>query len=217
VRDGDVFLEHIQSYRDTLAAPERASLEPLIAAATAERARARERLLKNLASQKYNTLKYEFAEFLCTPGVGVLPAPEPGITQRVRDFAGSAIWRRYELWRAYEAKLAGATNETLHQARIAGKRFRYTLEFFAEALGARVDLALEPVIALQENLGQLQDEVTARAHVAALGLAGDAGAQSYLAARGAEREQLLAELPRYWEKVDSGTYRRRLFELIVKL
>ncbi len=217
VRDGDVFLEHIEEHRDALPVPERASLQPLIAAATAERTQARERLLKDLASRQYNKFKREFAEFLSTPGAGALPAPEPGIIERVRDFAGSAIWRRYELWRAYESVLHGAANETLHQARIAGKRLRYTLEFFAEALGSRVDQALEPVIALQENLGQLQDEVTARAHVASLGLADDFGAQSYLATRGAERERLLAELPKQWEKVDSGTFRRRLFEMIVKL
>jgi len=217
VRDGDVFLEHIAAHRDALPASERASLEPLVAAATGERTQARETLLKDLDSRQYNKFKREFAEFLSTPGAGVLPAPEPGITERVRDFAGSAIWRRYELWRAYAGIFQGATNETLHQARIAGKRFRYTLEFFAEALGPRVDQALEPMIALQENLGALQDDVTARAHVAALGLADDLGAQSYLAARGAERELLLAELPKRWEKVDSGTFRRRLFELIVKL
>ena len=53
--------------------------------------------------------------------------------------------------------------------------------------------------------------------MAALGLADDPGAQSYLAIRGAERERLLAELPKCWDRVDSGTFRRRLFELIVKL
>jgi len=63
----------------------------------------------------------------------------------------------------------------------------------------------------------LQDGVVARAHVDALGLAEDQGAQTYLAARDAERAPLLAELPRLWEKVASATYRRQLFELSVKL
>jgi CHAD domain-containing protein len=147
----------------------------------------------------------------------VLDAPEPGISERVRDFAGSAIWRRYELRRAYEVALPNATNETLHQARIAGKRFRYTLEFFAEALGKQVEQTLAPLTALQENLGTLQDSVVARAHVAALGLTDDQGAQAYLAARDAEHDAHLAEMPRRWEKVGSATYRRKLFELIVKL
>jgi len=217
VRDGDVFLEHIVAHRDALPGGARTALDPLIEAAGAERAQARKALLDDLASRRYVKFKRAFAAFLTTPGAGVLPSPEPGITERVRDFAGSAIWRRYELWRAYEVVLPHAASETLHQARIAGKRFRYTLEFFAEALGPNVEQVLAPLVALQENLGSLQDEVTARAHVAALGLADDPGAQAYLAAREAERADLLADLPRRWEKVASATYRRRLFELIVKL
>jgi CHAD domain-containing protein len=217
VRDGDVFLEHATAYRASLPEAERARLDPLIDAASAARADARSQLLADLQAKRYHKFKRDFAEFLTTPGAGTLESPEPGIVERVRDFAGSAIWRRYELWRAYEVALPSATNETLHQARIAGKRFRYPLEFFAEALGPNVELALAPLVALQENLGSLQDGVTARAHIAALGLADDPGAQAYLSAREHDRAALLAELPQRWEKVASATYRRRLFELIVKL
>ena len=217
VRDGDVFLEHITSAQAALPEAARAQLDHLIAAVSAERAQARAQLLADLQSKRYHKLKRDFAAFLTTPGAGTLEAPEPGITERMRDFAGSAIWRRYELWRAYEVVLPKAESETLHQARIAGKRFRYTLEFFADALGPRVEQALTPLIALQENLGALQDDVTARAHVAALGLADDPGTQEYLAAREQDRAALLAELPRLWEKVVSATYRRRLFEMILKL
>lgn len=217
VRDGDVFLEHLHTHRDTLPEDERPALDTLIATVTTERANARRALLDDLASKRYRAFKREFGEFLSTPGAGALPPPEPGVTQRVRDFAGSAIWRRYELWRAYETILPNGDDATLHQARIAGKRFRYTLEFFAEVLGERVDTVLDPLIALQECLGDLQDGVTAREHMAALGLADDAGAQAYLATRTTERAPKLAELPRLWDRVDSGTYRRRLFELIVKM
>ena len=217
VRDGDVFLEHVTAYYAAQPAADRAQLDRLIAAVSAERAQAREQLLATLEAKRYHKLKRDFAAFLTTPGAGTCESPEPGIIARVRDFAGSAIWRRYELWRAYESVLPNAENETLHQARIAGKRFRYTLEFFADALGPNIEQALTPLIALQENLGALQDGVTARAHIAALGLADDPGTQAYLAAREQDRAALLAELPRLWEKVASATYRRRLFEMIVKL
>jgi CHAD domain-containing protein len=216
VRDGDVFLEHVLVYRDALPADARGRMEPLIAAVTAERAHAREQLLADFNAKRYKKLKQAFALFLTTPGADTVTT-ESGLIPRVRDFAGSAIWQRYEQWRAYETMLPSATDETLHQARIAGKRMRYTLEFFADALGPHVDQVLAPLVELQECLGALQDVVTARAHVAALGLAEDAGAQDYLAARDAEYTTHLAELPRKWEKVASTTYRRRLFELIVKL
>jgi CHAD domain-containing protein len=216
VRDGDVFLAHVVAYRDSLPADAHGRLEPLIAAVTAERAQARERLLADLDAKRYKKLKQAFALFLTTPGADTATS-ESGPTPRVRDFAGSAIWRRYEFWRAYETILPDAVDETLHQARIAGKRLRYTLEFFAEALGPHVDQVLSPLVDLQECLGALQDVVTARAHLATLGLANDPGAQDYLAARDVEHEAHLAELPRKWEKVASATYRRRLFELIVKM
>jgi CHAD domain-containing protein len=216
VRDGDVFLAHVLAYRDSLPAEAHAGLEPLIAAVRAERAQARARLLADLDAKRYTKFKQAFALFLTTPGADAA-APESGLTPRVRDYAGSAIWQRYEQWRAYETMLAGATDETLHQTRIAGKHLRYTLEFFADALGPHVDQVLSPLVELQECLGALQDVVTARAHVGALGLADDGGAQAYLAARDAEHAAQLADLPRKWEKVGSATYRRRLFELIVKL
>jgi len=203
--------------REDLPEADRAKLDALIGAVSDERAQARKHLLAELDSKRYHKLKRDFSAFLTTPGAGLGESPEPGIVERVRDFAGSAIWRRYELWRAYEVVLPNAASETLHQARIAGKRFRYTLEFFADALGPNVEQALTPLIALQENLGALQDSVTARAHVATLGLADDPGTQAYLAAREHDRDVLLAELPRLWEKVASATYRRRLFEMIVKL
>jgi CHAD domain-containing protein len=217
VRDCDVFLEHVAGYREGLRADRRATLDPLVAAVAAERLEVRKKLLSDLDSKRYAKFKRAFATFLTSPGAGTLPPPEPGIIQRVRDFAGSSIWRRYELWRAYETALPGATDATLHQARIAGKHLRYTLELFADALGPNVGQVLDPLIALQECLGALQDGVTAREHVAMLGLADDAGAQEYLDARDAERDRLLAELPARWEKVASATYRRRLFELIVKM
>ena len=216
VRDGDVFLEHVIVYRESLAAEVHAQLEPLISAVSAERTQARERLLANLDAKRYKKLKRAFALFLTTPGADTIAA-EAGLTPRVRDFAGSAIWQRYEHWRAYETALAGATDATLHQTRIAGKHLRYTLEFFADALGPGVDQVLAPLVDLQECLGALQDIVTAHAHIDALGLKDDAGAQAYLAARDAERAAHLQELPGKWGTVASATYRRQLFELLNEL
>ena len=216
VRDGDVFLEHVRAYRDSLPEDSRSRLEPLIAAVADERAQARERLLADLDTKGYTKLKRAFALFLTTPGADVA-APESGPAPRVRDFIGSATWRHYEHWRVYETVLPGAVDATLHQARIAGKHLRYTLEFFADALGPEVDQVLSPLVDLQECLGALQDGVTARAHVARLGLENDAGARDYLAARDSEHAAHLAELPRLWEAVASAAHQRRLFELLVRV
>ena len=119
-------------------------------------------MLAEFDAKRYQKFKQAFALFLTTPGADIIASD---LTPRVRDFAGSAIWRRYEQWRAYEMVLPGATDETLHQARIAGKRLRYTLEFFADALGPHVEQVLSPLAELQECLGALQDVVTARARL----------------------------------------------------
>ena len=113
--------------------------------------------------------------------------------------------------------LPGGSDENLHQARIAGKHLRYTIELFADALGPDVKHVLAPLVALQECLGTLQDAITARKHVAALGLADDPGTQEYLAARDAEHAQQLVELPGLWENVASANYQQQLFDLIVRL
>jgi CHAD domain-containing protein len=217
VRDKDVFLGSILEYRETLPEERRGSLDRLTAAVRDERTPARARLEADLEAGRYARFKRSFAAFLTTPGAGVAEATETGVPARVRDVAGSAIWRRYEELRAFEAVLPDAPDEVLHTARIVGKRLRYTLEFFEDALGPRAAEVLGPLATLQETLGALQDAVVARAHVDELGLADDPGAQAYLAALAGSQARHIDELPRVWEKVASATYRRRLFELIVKL
>ncbi|HEU4321684.1 MAG TPA: CHAD domain-containing protein [Roseiflexaceae bacterium] len=217
VRDRDVFLGHVVAYRDSLPDEQRAAVAPLIDAVERQRTGARADLLDTLRSGRYTKFKHAFAEFLTTPGAGLGPLPETGVPPRVRDRAGSLLWQRYEDWRAFEVLLPDAPEEVLHNARIAGKRLRYTIEFFADAFGPRADELLAPLMQLQENLGAIQDAAVAREHVAELDMEADPGARIYLAAREHESNGHLADLPRLWEKVASATYRRKLFEAISRL
>jgi CHAD domain-containing protein len=75
----------------------------------------------------------------------------------VRDSAGSRIWSAYEHVRAYDGVLRWADLATLHQLRIAGKRLRYTVEFFREPLGPEAPMLIDRVTALQDHLGLLHD------------------------------------------------------------
>lgn len=217
VRDQDVFLLALRKRQGELSAPEAALLDRLIAAVESERSTARTQMLADFQSRRYLRFKHEFAVFLTTPGHGLAELPPTGQPARVRDVAGSAIWRRYEAWRAFEVALEQAPDELLHQARIAGKRLRYTFEFFGSALGPKLDELLDQLAELQEHLGLLQDGVTARSHIAALELLEDPGAQAYLAHLETKHTVLLDDLPRLWGKVASGTYRRKLFEMIARM
>jgi CHAD domain-containing protein len=143
---------------------------------------------------------------------------------RIRDLAGSSIWRHYEALRAHESALdfaapTAAHATALHEARIDGKRLRYVLDFFEDVLGERASMVVDPLVALQDYLGALQDIEVATSYVAGLHVADEArpGLDAYRASRENERAALLAGLPQRWDKVMSGTYRRRLMELIVKL
>jgi CHAD domain-containing protein len=217
VRDLDVFHEHVLAYQAAQPEDARERIAPLVAALEGRRAEARAILLEDLRRRRFQKFKRDFATFLTTPGAELNDRAGIDATTRVRDFAGSAIWRRYEQWRAYEVALEHPRDEDLHDARIAGKRLRYTLEFFADALGPNIEQALTPLIALQECLGALQDSVVARQRIQTLDLADQAGVEAYLLARESERAGQMGALPQLWDKVASATYRRRLWEMIVKV
>lgn len=214
VRDYDVFLADIAARSGSADSADALALAPLTQAAHKQRTKARAALLQVLESESYGKLKHQFATFLCTPGADVADPGETSSQPRVRDGAGSLIWRRYEAWRAFEVALPNADDHTLHQARITGKRLRYTLEFFADVLGDEVDQLLDPLVALQTNLGDLQDGAVAHSHIAALGLGDDPGAQRYLDARTDNHASLLAALPALWHAVDNDEYRARLLGAI---
>ena len=95
---------------------------------------------------------------------------------------------------------------TLHVLRIAGKRLRYTLEFFREVLGADATALIARVTALQDHLGLLHDADVA-AHLAREFLAESAAGLSaetiqavgrYLASREKEVARLKRTLPAVW-------------------
>ncbi|MFL5807252.1 MAG: CHAD domain-containing protein, partial [Roseiflexaceae bacterium] len=129
VRDMDVFHEHVLAYQEALPDQARDEITPLVAAVEARRDEARAVLLEDLRRRRFQKFKRAFATFLTTPGAQLNDRAGIDATTRVRDFAGSAIWRRYEQWRAHEVALENPRDEDLHEARIAGKRLRYTLEF----------------------------------------------------------------------------------------
>jgi CHAD domain-containing protein len=217
VRDQDVFLAHVRAYRATLAPDEQAALDPLEHAVEQQRAAARERLFAELRSRRYKTFVRRFATFLTSPEAALAPPPLTGVPPRVRDGAGSLLWRRYEELRAFEAVMAHADDVTLHHARIAGKRLRYALEFFEEALGPQAAKQIALLTQLQNVLGALHDGVVAQELIASLGLAGDPGAQQYCAARAVESEKLRGELPNTWDTCVSMGTRRQLADILVAI
>lgn len=223
VRDCDVFLAQIAGYSAEHATYNghgnpAAGLDPLQSALQRDRSAAHARLIERLDGSRYAEFKREFAAFMTDDATGW------NTRLRVRDLAGSMLWRRYEELRAHEVDfdpvdLTQTDSEALHAARISGKRLRYLIEIFGETTTQPVKPLLEPLVALQDRFGELQDAAVAINYVNKLNLSADqrAGLVDYLARRTADHEYALQAVPAHWEKVMSATYRRRLMEFIVKL
>jgi len=217
VRDQDVLLDGLTAYMATLPPEEGVALAPLHEAWQAVRHEARDHLVKLLDSDAYQRFLADYVTFVETSGAGgrVIRATDP---HRVRDTAPSRVWAAYEQLRAYDATLTWADVPTLHVLRIAGKRLRYTLEFFREVLGADAPALIARVTALQDHLGLLHDADVA-AHLAREFLAGSASGLSaetiqavgrYLASREKEVARLRRTLPAAWRPLVGDAFRRAL-------
>lgn len=156
VRDLDVMIGSVEEYQAALGAAEAGAMEPLLAVWRANRDSAREILVRELASRRYQRWAESYAVFVESEGVGVR-APGPVEPHRVRDTMPSRIWAAYETLRGYEPVMRWADITTLHDLRIAAKWLRYTLEFVREAMGPETTDLVEQVVALQDHLGWLHD------------------------------------------------------------
>ena len=156
VRDLDVLIEAAEKYLGAVPRIERRAAEPLFAAWREQRDEARLLLVRELDSDGYQRWVADFRDFVRSEGAAAAQVP-PTAAHRIRDTAGSRVWKAYELVRAYEPVLRWADVATLHELRIAAKWLRYTVEFVRECLGPDSDMVIARVTALQDHLGLLHD------------------------------------------------------------
>lgn len=217
VRDLDVLLDGLDAYVGALPENEVAALEPLREEWRGQREAGRRELTATLDSGAYRRFVADYLAFVEAPGAGArdVMATTP---HRVRDTAAGRVWTAYEHVRAYDATLAWADVPTIHELRIAGKRLRYTLEFFREVLGPEAEVLIAKVTALQDHLGALNDADVAT-HLAREFLVASAARLSaptieavgrYLGVREREMARLRRSLPAVWRPVAAETFRRSL-------
>ncbi len=149
VRDLDVNIENLRGHMATLNVEQQRSLDPLLADWQARRAQAQRRLIEFLDGAVYDEWVARVEDFI--------EAKDKAGAPRVSDVVPALIWKHYGRVRAYESLVKQADLATLHALRIEGKRLRYVLEFFTEAMGSQVPALLEPLVALQDHLGALHD------------------------------------------------------------
>ena len=108
---------------------------------------------------------------------------------------------------------------TLHRLRIACKRLRYTLEFFAPELGKGTQPLLTALSRAQDHLGSFQDTVVALETVTKLSHKHpeEQGLLAYCDALEAEQGELRDGFGPIWSDLCDPSFAQELAELIAGL
>lgn len=152
-RNFDVLLENLQTYRANVTMEESEQLSRVANAWQAKRAHQQIALTALLDSSDFKTWRERVETFLNADGQDDSP--------RVSQVLPALLWKQFGAVRAYETRLGEATLQELHALRIDIKRLRYTLEFFADSFSEKPKALVEPLVALQDHLGEIQDAVVA--------------------------------------------------------
>ncbi|OQB00856.1 MAG: CHAD domain protein [Chloroflexi bacterium ADurb.Bin222] len=238
VRDLDVFWEKTEAFLQSRDPADRPDLTPLYAVWRQAREQAREQLLAYLDSRAYRRFRERFAahlEFPWAPPTSPFNERGEALPQRVREVAPILIMERVAAVRAFDPWVHGADVPLtrLHRLRIASKRLRYTLEYFAEVLGPAAKTLITQVKLLQDHLGELQDAVVASALLRDFLVWGTwgpppsatlplepvvaPGVAAYLTARQVELQQRREEFLPLWESFTGPDFSRLVAEVIAAL
>ncbi len=245
VRDLDVFGEKAELYLKTLPPEHEYDLDPLFAALSEEREKARRSLIDYLESEKYSRFKKDFADILASPENLVLQTTNKkcdALPHRIRDVLPSILYARLADVYAYSEWVEGfyLPTDRLHRLRIAAKGLRYTLEFFESVLGDDAKIMIKELKNLQDHLGNLHDSIIAVDLLNSFlrtgewgsvengrpsekeGLKGSfsegmEGVAAYCKYKEEELQMLLDTFPEAWGKIRNGEFRGRIENSVKRL
>src|SRR5215475_286014 len=130
VRDLDVYLLHEECYTALLPAQIRPDIAPLFAHLQRERTKAFHTLVRRMRSKTYADILRRWEAFLTQPPVE--DAADANASRAIIDVARKRIRRRCRsVVQLGTELLADTDSQRLHALRIACKKLRYVLEFFA--------------------------------------------------------------------------------------
>jgi triphosphatase len=150
VRDLDVQLAQLDEWESVVPEPDREPLERLRAVLDHERGEARAAMLDALDSPRYERFVHRFGAMLRSrsgtrTGAALAVAPE-------------LVEGRHRALRKAARRIGPAAEPAAyHRMRIAGKRFRYALEFLSDVYPGETKRVVRRTVALQDLLGAYQD------------------------------------------------------------
>jgi CHAD domain-containing protein len=193
-RDLDVLIPYLRGEASELDAADRKALAPLFRKLEDARAKARDRALAALRSERYLSL----LAMIEAAAAGPPPGGAGSLDAAVRkDFK--------KLEKAMRKVAEEPTNESIHRARIKGKRARYATELLEDDLGKPAAKLLAAAKSFQDAAGEHQDAVVAEERIRSL-LRGVRSQRTALAAgmlvnRQRERRRAAREaLPEAWSR-----------------
>ena len=166
VRDADVYGESFEAYCQSLPEAEARALGPYAGHVSAAAQEARATLIDALSGKRYAGLLAALERF-------VRAGPSKPVRRRFRKVKISRARRKYLDPAVARTLKRGrvirddSSDRKLHKLRIEGKRLRYMLEFFGSVQPKRLKKQLRAAKRFQDELGEHQDAITARAKVAA--------------------------------------------------
>jgi CHAD domain-containing protein len=162
VRDVDIRLEAVSTFRDGLPENERSALDPLLRHLQSERAQARAAMLRTLDAKPARHWLDTLPEQLARARTGTAAASSRNTAALAA--APDLIRKRYRKLRKCARRLTSKSSmEQFHKVRIRAKKLRYALEVVAPTYAKPADGLLARLQKLQSRLGTQHDaDVLAR-------------------------------------------------------
>lgn len=153
VRDQDVLLARLSAGREAADPAMRPALDLLIERIETERDEARDALEDTFTRSRLRRLRKE-----SRTRFAIARQKDRQLEDALPERAREQIDARVSELLAFQGTVSETDDaETFHDARIAVKRLRYTLELFEEAVGAEATHLIGDLKGLQELLGDLHD------------------------------------------------------------
>ena len=156
VRDVDIRLDAVRTFRGDLVASERPALDPLLRHLESERAQARSRMLRALDAKTTR----EWLDTLPSQLSRTAPPIQSASARNATALTVSPglIRRRYRKLRKCARRLTPESSlPEFHEVRVRTKKLRYALEVVAPTYGKPTDRMLSALHKLQSRLGTQHD------------------------------------------------------------